>query len=128
MAPARPARPRSPESVIEDFPALEGGAALRGLCNKGCAADLQLAAAVAAAAEQIGRHADALSSLAESVAPAANGIHNLAEAQRKLCEFMVRHRLKLAASVPLVLVAIGAVSPNAAEIMKHLLRVWGVPA
>lgn len=126
---SRPARARAPaESVVQDFPPpLEGGPP-RGLCNEGCAADQQLAQAAERLAEAIGRGAAALEGLAEAVAPAANGIHNLAEAQRKLCDFILRHRLKLAASVPVVLVAVGAVSPNAAEIMKHLLRVWGVPA
>lgn len=126
MAP-RQARAAAPAETVRDFTPLEGGGP-RGLCNEGCAADQQLAQAAERLAEAIARGAAALEGLAESVAPAANGIHNLAEAQRKLCDFMLRHRLKLAASVPMVLVAIGAISPNAAEIMKHLLRVWGVPA
>ena len=75
---------------------------------------------------QISRLADELRHARETVAPAVEAITNLDVAQKKLCAFVVGHRLKLAASVPLVLVTIGAISPNAAEGVSALLKFWGV--
>lgn len=61
----------------------------------------------------------------EALTPAAEAITDLGAAQKKLCKFIVGHRLKLAASVPIVLTVIGAVSPNAAHVLGELLKLWG---
>lgn len=59
--------------------------------------------------------------------PAADAVVHLADAQKRLCGFLVNHRLKLAMSVPVVLVAVGALSPNAATLLQHLLAILARP-
>lgn len=54
--------------------------------------------------------------------PAADALSELSSAQKKLCNFLVSHRLKLAASVPAVLTFVGAMTPEAAR-RVHLLMV-----
>lgn len=58
--------------------------------------------------------------------PAAEAIHGLGDAQAKFCAFLVGNRLKLTASIPVVLVAVGAISPNAANVIGAILKAWGL--
>lgn len=69
--------------------------------------------------------AHAINGAVVTLKPAADALHSLSEAQRKFCDFLVKHRLKLAASVPAVLVSVGAISPNAAHMLANFLRGLG---
>lgn len=62
----------------------------------------------------------------EALTPAAEAIADLGAAQKKLCGFLVKHRVKLLLSVPVVLTTVGAVSPTAAQALSGLLKLWGV--
>lgn len=68
---------------------------------------------------------DRLAGAIEDLKPAADGIHSLGVAQTKFCNFLVKHRLKLALSIPSILVAIGAISPNAAHSVAVILKSLG---
>ncbi|MBW8814050.1 MAG: hypothetical protein JF588_11550 [Caulobacterales bacterium] len=79
--------------------------------------------ALAAAGQALAR---AIDGAVVALQPAADGIHGLMVAQQKLCDFLVGHRLKIFASIPVVLVSIGAISPNAAHVLAEALSQWGV--
>lgn len=87
----------------------------------------------AAALERIAGVLEALNAPAvdggESViarfARAADALADLGEAQKKLCTFIVKHRVKIVLSVIGALMAVGAISPTAAEGLKEVLRTWG---
>ena len=91
-----------------------------------CGAEAEARAAQAAATLALAEAGKELAQALRDLKPAADGVHGLLEAQQKLCAFLVGHRLKLAASVPLVLVSIGALAPNAADVLDKLLKLWGV--
>lgn len=74
----------------------------------------------------IDRLVDELKQTREAFAPAAEAIKDLGGAQKKLCAWIVSNRLKLAASAPIVLVGVGAISPNAARLIGAMLQAWGV--
>jgi hypothetical protein len=57
--------------------------------------------------------------------PAADALHGLFAAQSKLCDFLVNNRLKIVASTIAVLVAVGAISPNAASAIGAALKAAG---
>src|SRR5690242_15393876 len=57
--------------------------------------------------------------VSERFAPAADAVADLGAAQKKLCTFLIKHRLKLAASVPVVLIAVGGLSPNVAHVLAE---------
>lgn len=104
-------------SVVADFPPDVGRAMSNG-CPQVEAMDRQTAALEVLTAE--------LRAAREALTPAALAITDLGTAQKKLCRFIVGHRLKLAASVPIVLTLVGGLSPNVANVMGQLLKVWGV--
>lgn len=81
--------------------------------------------AAMAQAHALERIADIAEAAVERFGPAADALAHLGDAQKKLCAFIVGNRLKLAASVPLVLVGIGAISPNMAELIGKVLTMWG---
>jgi hypothetical protein len=95
-----------------------GGAAVADDCPQVAAMDRQAA--------QISRLADELKLARETISPAVEAITNLDAAQKKLCGFVVRHRVKILLSIPLVLTGVGAVSPAAADWLRAALRIWGV--
>lgn len=74
------------------------------------------------------RIAEALEAATLRLGPAADAIHNLSVAQEKLCAFLVKHRMKLALSVPVILTLVQAISPNAAaglaEVIKTLAPIF----
>ena len=55
--------------------------------------------------------AAALDRAVDRFGPAADAVVHLADAQKRLCSFLVNHRLKIAASVPVVLITVGAGRP-----------------
>jgi type IV secretory pathway VirB2 component (pilin) len=114
-APASP-----PDGVVKPFP--EDGR--RNSCEAE-AARLN-AEATQALAAAVARGAAAIEALAATAQPAVDAIHSLSEAQKKLCAFLVGHRLKLAASIPVVLVGVSAISPNAAQWLHLMLKAWGL--
>lgn len=61
-----------------------------------------------------------------ALTPAAEALHSLGDAQRKLCNFLVNNRLKLVAGLLAALVAVGAISPNAATVLGSILKGLGV--
>jgi hypothetical protein len=75
---------------------------------------------------EIARLADNLAHAVERVSPAVEAISNLDHAQKKFCAWVVGNRVKILLSIPVVLTAIGAISPNAARAFGELLKVWGV--
>lgn len=87
-------------------------------CNMECEAQLEAARIVAASNLAI---ATSIDRAVEVFTPAADAISHLSEAQKKLCGFLVKHRLKLAASIPAVFTAIGALSPTAAKMLQNVL-------
>lgn len=103
--------------AVSGFPA-EAGPPMSNGCATVDAMDRQTAA--------ITNLANEVKAAREAFTPAAEAISDLGSAQKKLCAFLVGNRLKLAASVPLVLTFIGAVSPNVAHALAELLKVWGV--
>lgn len=104
------------EAVVHPLPA-SGDPASSG-CPQVDAMDRQTA--------QIARLADNLGRAIETVSPAVEAITNLDHAQKKLCSFVVKHRVKILLSVPVVLTTVGAISPSAAEALKSVLKVCGV--
>lgn len=80
----------------------------------------------AEAGEALAKAMDRLAGAIEDLKPAADGIHSLGVAQTKFCNFLVKHRLKLALSIPSVLVAVGAISPNAAHTVAVILKSLGL--
>ena len=70
--------------------------------------------------------AAAINAAAVTLQPMAEAVHSLSEAQKRFCAFIVGHRLKIAGSAPVVMVAVGAISPNAAHVLAQALRAWGV--
>lgn len=115
------ARPRAKSRTVVPFPS--------DLAHEQARIDAMQAQAAA-----LNRLADVGEKLAGSVdkaieafRPAADAVHGLGEAQRKLCAFLVKHRLKLVASIPAVLVGVGAISPNAAHGLATLLKGFGAP-
>lgn len=108
----------SPDTIIQPFPAPPPERPLSNGCAQVDAMDRQTAAIVALTAELKTAH--------ELLAPAAVAITDLGTAQKKLCGFLVTHRLKLVASVPVVLATVGALSPNLAYFLAQLLKAWGV--
>jgi hypothetical protein len=86
-------------------------------CDTAAAMDRAVTAIEALAAE--------VKQTRETFAPAAEALHGLGDAQKKLCAWIVGNRLKLAASVPVVLVGVGAISPNAAHLIEKLMKLWG---
>lgn len=74
----------------------------------------------------ISQLADEVRAAREALTPAAEAVSDLGAAQKKFCAFLVGNRLKLAASVPVVLTLIGGLSPNVAHVLSELLKVWGV--
>jgi type IV secretory pathway VirB2 component (pilin) len=123
MPQARPTRTRAPASpshgVVEPFPEERRNSCEAEAARLNAEATQALAAAVA-------RGAAALEALAATAQPAVDAIHSLSEAQKKLCGFLVGHRLKLAASIPVVLVGVSAISPNAAQWLHLMLKAWGL--
>lgn len=87
---------------------------------------LEVEAAKAKATQDLALALSRIGGALEDLKPAADAIHGLGEAQRKLCLFLVGNRLKLTASIPVVLILIQGVSPNAAKIIGQLLHAWGV--
>lgn len=67
--------------------------------------------------------ATAIEDAAKVVKPVADAVADLNGAQKKFCTFIVKHRLKILASVPMVLTTIGAVSPNLAKALHDALLV-----
>lgn len=63
----------------------------------------------------------AIGDAVEAFKPAANEIADLGRAQKKLCGFIVKNRLKITAGIIGALTAIGAISPNAADALKVIL-------
>lgn len=108
---------RAAPSVVQDFP--QDRPETEDLALRSIQAQEALAAA-------IGRGAAALERCATVAEPAAEAIASLSDAQKRFCNFIVAHRLKLTASIPVVLVAIGAISPNAARVIGELLRAYGL--
>jgi hypothetical protein len=107
-----PAAAKAP-AVVQDFPpGMSNG------CAQVDAMDRQTAAIEALTAELRVAH--------QALTPAAEAITDLGAAQRKLCDFLIGNRLKIAGSIPVVLVAVGAISPNAAQVIGTILRAWGV--
>jgi hypothetical protein len=88
---------------------------------------LAQAAAMQAQATATAELATVVREATEIMAPVATAIHQLSDAQQKFCDFLVKHRVKLVASVPIVLTAIGSVSPNVAKLLGLVLRAWGLP-
>jgi hypothetical protein len=101
------------------LPAPQGEGPPPNSCALSCAAADRQAAATAALATAIGEFTSAIT-------PAVTAIHQLSVAQKKLCDLIVDHRLKIFGSIPLVLVAIGAISPNAAKAIGVALKSWGL--
>lgn len=126
-APRAAARKAAPRLIVDKFPAPPRSAVeaelAEALESGGLAA---LAKAIETHASAVRDGAEALGHFTAAIKPAADGIDSLADAQRKLCQFIVKHRLKLAASIPAVLMAIGAISPNAAQALGEWLRTWGL--
>lgn len=60
----------------------------------------------------------------EDFKPAADALHGLFMAQTRLCDFLVNHRLKIVGGCVTILVAVGAISPNAAAMISAALRTW----
>jgi hypothetical protein len=60
-----------------------------------------------------------------ALTPAAEAITDLGSAQKKLCAFIVGNRLKILVSLIGALLALGVISPTAAEGLKEVLRTWG---
>lgn len=84
------------------------------------------AEATKAAAESQAEFTAALREMTERLGPAADAIHNLAEAQRKLCDFLVKHRGKLLLSIPIAITVVQSISPTTAKILADLARAYGV--
>ena len=57
--------------------------------------------------------------------PAADSLEKLGGAQEKLCNFIVNNRLKLAGGVIGALLAVGAISPSAADALRAVLAGFG---
>jgi hypothetical protein len=98
---------------------------LQNACTGDCDARMRQADAGLAQAEAMNRLAAAAESAIETFRPAADAIHSLGMAQQKLCAFLVGNRLKIAASIPTVLIAVGGLSPNAAKIISNILQAIG---
>ena len=95
-----------------------------------CGAQVEAMHRQADATERLARAGEALAfaigEATETLGPAVDAVAHLADAQKKLCAFIVGHRLKLFGSVPLVLVGVQAISPNAGEVLGKLLHAWGL--
>ena len=76
--------------------------------------------------ETLGRILTEVSATRVAFKPAADAIHSLGDAQQKLCRFLVNNRLKLVAGTIAFLVAVGAISPNAAAVLSTFLKTVGV--
>lgn len=87
---------------------------------------LQVEMAKAEATLALAKSGEKIAEALEQLVPAAEAIHALGLAQQRLCSFLVGNRLKLAASVPAVIIMVQGISPNAAKLLANLLRAWGV--
>ncbi len=84
-------------------------------CNAECQAQVEAAKILAAS----------IDGLADRVGPAADAVAHLGEAQKKLCGFILKHRLKLMMSIPVVLTSVGAITPEAEHGLHTLLAMFG---
>jgi len=73
----------------------------------------------------IERLADELRQAVETITPAAHAIADLGAAQKKLCTFLVTHRVKIVLGAIAALAAVGVISPTAADGLKQVLHTWG---
>lgn len=62
----------------------------------------------------------------ETFTPAAEAVGALGEAQEKLCRFIVNNRLKLVGGMIGAALAVGAVTPAAADRLMALLKGFGL--
>lgn len=63
----------------------------------------------------------------ERIEPAADVIHDLADRLDRLCQFAKRKGPWILASMPVIITAINAVSPNAGAILKVIVAAIGSP-
>lgn len=83
------------------------------VCEQAQATDRNTAAIERLVEEVISSRADfraVVEAAVKELAPAAHAIAELGEAQRKLCSFLVKNRLKLTGGVIGALIAVGAIS------------------
>jgi hypothetical protein len=94
--------------------------------------DDPLALAIASHARQVGRAADAIRELAdahraatEQRAPVDHFVGGLSDRLDAFCQWFRRWRWPIALSIPGVLTAIGAITPNAAASLAEILKALG---
>lgn len=81
--------------------------------------------AEAAATQSLANAIDRLAGSVESLKPAADALGGVATMLQGASRFLTKHRMKLALSVPGVLVAIGALQPNAARALATFFSAFG---
>lgn len=66
-----------------------------------------------------------LKAVLDTIEPGVTAIAELGGAQKKLCAFIVKNRLKISLGIVSALLAVGAISPNAAEMLRTVLQGFG---
>lgn len=61
----------------------------------------------------------------ERIGPAVDSIAHLGDAQKRLCDFLVRRRMMIMAAALSAVTAVGAISPNAAALIGAVLTNLG---
>jgi hypothetical protein len=122
MAPPRSRAPARQRPVAEAPPANHNAAP----CNVQADAIDRQTDAIRDLIAEFARGQDELKAMRVAFKPAADAIHSLGDAQVKLCNFLVNNRLKLVAGLIATLVAVGAISPNAATVLGAILKNVGL--